>query len=107
MNYEKPVAVNVENLSEGIYLASGSTQGSDNQNDNNQIVCQSKYMNGIWQKPTTGAQQAPVKIRRGCEGCSADDGDGCKILKGGELNANGVFKPTWEQSGMSPDTLVW
>lgn len=101
-SYEKPMAVKVNDLSEGIYLASGSEAV-----ESSRIVCQSKYMNGVWQKPTSGSEPGPVKTRRGCEGCSADDGDGCKILKGGELNENGVFKPTWEQAGMAPDTPVW
>lgn len=100
--YEKPEAIVLTSMPEGVYMSSGSVE-----NGNGRPVCQSVYMNGKWQKPTTGAEPGPVKERRGCEGCSADDGDGCKILKGGELNANGVFKPTWEQAGMSPDTNVW
>ena len=102
--YVKAALTLTEGMPEGVYMASGSIESPDN---SGQPACQSKYMKGMWQKPSSGATQAPVKERRGCEGCSADDGDGCKILKGGELNANGVFKPTWEQMGMSPDTLVW
>lgn len=103
-NYEKPEAIRTSDLSEGVYAASGSASAGDRQ-----IVCQSKYMNGVWQKPTAGSpsEQTPVMLKRGCEGCSADDGDGCKILKGGELNADGVFMPTWEQQGKAPDDLVW
>lgn len=102
--YTKPEMCVVTCMSEGVYMSSGGQEAADMTGS---PVCQSKYMNGIWHKPTSGGQQAPVKERRGCEGCSADDGDGCKILKHGELNANGIFKPRWEQEGMSPDTLVW
>lgn len=98
--------VSLNNVADGVYLASGSTQQTPEANEG-RPACQSRYMNGVWHKPKTGPTQAPVIDRRGCEGCSADDGDGCKILKGGELNAHGVFKPTWERNGMSPDTLVW
>lgn len=108
MNYEKPEVIMTTELSEGVYLASGSVPAGG-PNDDNQIVCQSKYMNGVWQKPTSGSPfgQTPVKEKCGCEGCSADDGDGCKILKGGELNSEGVFMPTWEQEGKKPEDLVW
>lgn len=66
--YEKPDILRVDNLNEGVYLASGN----------------------------------PV---RGCEGCSADDGDGCKIKKGqfADLNRNGDFRPIWEQKGKKPE----
>lgn len=103
-DYEKPEVIRTTDLSEGVYAASGSAaEGSD------RIVCRSKYMNGVWQKPIAGSpsERMPVKAKCGCEGCSADDGDGCKILKGGELNADGVFMPTWEQQGKAPDDLVW
>lgn len=98
--------VSLNNVADGVYLASGSTQQTS-QSNGCRPRCQSKYMCGVWHKPKTGPTQAPVIDRRGCEGCSADDGDGCKIAKGCDVNSCGVFKPTWERNGMSPDTLVW
>ncbi len=99
-DYKKPEVIGATDLCEGVYAASGA------------IVCQSQYMQGVWHRPnayTLGMDQESVIVRRGCEGCSADDGDGCKIMKGkmDDLNKDGVFKPTWEQQGMSPDTTVW
>ena len=102
--YEKPEIKILKHTGEGIYLASGSVEIG---NKNDTPACQSVYMNGLWQKPIPGSEPAPVKERRGCEGCSADDGDGCKILKGGEVNPDGIFQPAWERSGIQPDTLVW
>lgn len=107
-NYEKPVVLKLDEVAEGVYAASGAA-ASDQQGE---IVCQSVYIQGVWHRPNTytpGRDQEEVITRRGCEGCSADDGDGCKIKKGkiDDLNKDGVFKPTWEQEGMGPNTIVW
>lgn len=103
--YKKPEVMETADLFEGVYLASGSNGGDSGKSE---IVCQSKYLKGEWRKPNRGmVEKGPALEKCGCEGCSADDGDGCKILKGGELNPNGVFKPTWEQEGKKPDTMVW
>lgn len=105
MRYERPIAVAAEGMSEGVFLASGAGE------QEGKIACQSKYMKGVWKKPDPRENytQQIAAWRKGCEGCSADDGDGCKIAKGkGEdLNPYGVFKPTWEQQGKGPDDLVW
>lgn len=106
-DYEKPEVIGATDLCEGVYAASGAAEAGQRE-----LVCQSQYMQGVWHRPNTytpGLDQEPVITRRGCEGCSADDGDGCKILKGktDDLNREGVFKPTWEQQGMNPDTKVW
>lgn len=45
--------------------------------------------------------------RKGCEGCAADDGDGCKLQKGDAKVAGNVYQPVWEQKGLTPDTMVW
>ena len=45
--------------------------------------------------------------RKGCEGCAADDGDGCKLQKGDAKIEENVYQPVWEQQGLTPDTLVW
>ncbi len=107
-HYEKPVVVKIEEAAEGVYAASGAA-GPGQQGE---IKCQSQYMQGVWHRPNTvtpGRDQEEVINRRGCEGCSADDGDGCKIMKGkaDDLNPDGIFKPTWEQEGKSPEELVW
>lgn len=109
MNYEKPEVIKTTDLSEGVYAASGSVP-EGNPEEGTQIVCQSQYLKGVWQKPNRGfTEQGPALQKCGCEGCSADDGDGCKIAKGRveDLNPNGDFRPTWERNGNGPDDLVW
>lgn len=103
--YERPDILRVDNLAEGVYLASTATDDGKPE-----PVCGSIYLKGVWQRPNgTHGNQRPVIEVRGCEGCSADDGDGCKITKGktSDLNANGDFRPTWERNGLTPDTMVW
>lgn len=98
MHYEKPDILRVDNLSEGVYLASGGVP-----------ICGSIYLRGEWRKPWGNSNGTMLEVR-GCEGCSADDGDGCKIKKGkyDQLNPNGDFRPTWEQKGYKPDdTPPW
>ncbi len=92
MHYEKPDILRVDNLSEGVYLASG------------QFVCGSKYLQGNWIKPWQQSSGDIMHVR-GCEGCSADDGAKCKISVGdtSQLNANGDFRPTWEIDGKKPE----
>lgn len=95
-HYEKPDILRVDNLNEGVYLASGNP------------VCGSKYLMGNWIKPW-GTSNGTIKQVRGCEGCSADDGNKCKIAVGdtSQLNANGDFRPTWERDGKKPDDSPW
>lgn len=102
MKYEKPSVILQHELAEGVYMASGSLSTTDGG-----PVCQSKYMLGVWHKPKRGMEQGTRLEVWGCEGCSADDGDGCKILKNGELNPDGVFMPTWEQQGLDPNEVTW
>ena len=91
-HYEKPDILRVDNLAEGVYLASGGLP-----------VCGSVYLRGVWHKPTYSGTD--MLVFRGCEGCSADDGDGCKILKGkyDQLNPNGDFRPEWERRNYKPE----
>lgn len=102
--YKKPEIMETTGLFEGVYMASG-----DEGTNNGQPVCQSKYMLGKWKKPGRGIEQGKVIDKFGCEGCSADDGDGCKIKKGkiSDLNKNGDFRPTWERQGKNPDDISW
>ena len=103
--YEKPEITAFCDLCEGVYASSGSPVAN-----NNEIVCQSRYIKGVWHRPNhalaVASQGTNIEVK-GCEGCSADDGDGCKIQKKGELNPYGVFMPTWEQLGQSPTDLTW
>ena len=64
-HYEKPDILRVDNLNEGVYLASGDP------------VCGSKYLMGNWIKPSRGTSQGERLQVWGCEGCPADDGNGC------------------------------
>ena len=97
--YEKPDILRVDNLAEGIYLASGDPVEE-------QPVCMSKYLKGNWIKPSRGTYQGARLEVWGCEGCPADDGDGCKILKG-EVHDNMDYRPNWEKAGLSPDEITW
>ena len=109
MKYVRPEAVVLNGMSESVYLASGGTAGQEGADDVT-IACQSIYLKGKWRKPNRGmVQQGPALEKCGCEGCSADDGDGCKIAKGKteDLNKNGDFRPTWERNGNGPEDLVW
>lgn len=61
--YEKPNVIENDDLYEGVYAASGA--------DTNSSHCESKYMNGVYQKGnyTTGST---IKDYFGCSGCAAD-----------------------------------
>lgn len=96
MKYEKPVVHLTDTVSEGVYLASGAQGGS-------QYHCKSKYMNGVYQKPTN-IDSDGFKIAKGCEGCPAQDGESCRFVSHPEqMNWDGDFRPTWEQQGHGPD----
>jgi len=98
MHYEKPVILQVENLAEGIYLASGDV--ADNGG------CESQYMNGEWhQQKWYISEPTPVIEAYGCRGCAADDGHKCKLKEQAKWNG-GVFKPQWEQDGKDPNEMV-
>lgn len=102
-NYKKPMAVEVADVNEGVYLASGDTEPG-----NGGTGCESQYMKGVYKKgDSSGSGMAPAYDRKGCEGCAADDGDGCKLLKGDPKVVGNKYKPTWEQLGKTPDELVW
>ncbi len=109
-NYEKPEVIRIAELSEGVYMASGSVVEGGTQIDEQTPVCRSRYLMGVWHRPNRGfTEQGPALEKYGCEGCSADDGDGCKIAKGKaeDLNGNGDFRPTWERNGHEPGDMVW
>ena len=91
-HYEKPDILRVDNLNEGVYLASGDP------------VCGSKYLMGNWIKPSRGTSQGERLQVWGCEGCPADDGNGCKIKKG-EMHDIMDYRPNWEKNGLDPTKL--
>lgn len=104
-NYEKPEVILMAECSEGVYLASGEQTGEDPASGG----CDSRYMKGVWKKPdySNSSVQMRVYDRKGCEGCAADDGDGCKLQKGDAKVEGNVYQPVWEQQGLTPDTMVW
>ena len=93
-HYEKPDILRVDNLNEGVYLASGDP------------VCGSKYLMGNWIKPSRGTSQGERLQVWGCEGCPADDGNGCKIKKG-EMHDIIDYRPNWEKNGLDPNEITW
>ena len=97
MKYQKPMIIINEELSEGVYSASGSTISS-------QYKCKSIYMNGLYQQPTYNPIEDGYKLGRGCEGCPVWDGNSCRLIsKPEEINWDGDFRPTWEVQGKLPD----
>lgn len=94
--YAKPTIVINEELFEGVYANSGSSNAK----------CDSIHMKGKPQSPTYNPIKDGYKIGRGCEGCSAWDGSSCRLVsKPEELNWDGDFRPTWEVQGHLPDEL--
>lgn len=104
-NYEKPEVILMTECSEGVYLASGGQTGEDPTAGG----CDSRYMKGAWKKPDYSNSNVQMRAydRKGCEGCAADDGDGCKLQKGDAKVAGNVYQPVWEQQGLTPDPMVW
>lgn len=95
MNYEKPIAIALDQCSEGVYLASGTP---------NKYSCKSIYMKGVYVQPTYSPITDGYKIGRGCEGCPAWNGHSCRFISTPEdINWDGDFRPTWEKQGYLPD----
>ena len=95
-NYEKPIVILNEELSEGIYTYSGSTAKR----------CKSIYILGIPQTPTYNSYEDGYKLGRGCEGCPAWNSSKCVCrlaVSPEEMNWDGDFRPTWEVQGHLPD----
>lgn len=109
-NYEKPIVMANNELSEGVYAASGATD--------NGPKCDSIYMKGVWQKSdysqwATGEQRG-YKKQFGCLGCPANRHNGCG-LQSDYVDSNfsksydadsGNRKPSWEKKGYGPDDPV-
>lgn len=102
MHYEKPDILRVDNLNEGVYLASGDTQET-------KAVCKSIYMLGVFHKPNSSNPNGGTNMEVcGCQGCPAgDDGDECGLIKGYVGDYNKDFRPAWERRGESPDKFTY
>ena len=93
--YEPPKIIVLSDVAEGIYASSGIQTTP---------VCGSIYMKGIYQKPTYNPIEDGYKVGRGCEGCPAWNGQGCRIITHPEeLNFNDDFRPSWKINGHKPD----
>jgi len=96
-NYQKPTIVGSEELSEGIYMASGSAQ------------CNSQYMSGVFRKPDYSINNHIDGL--GCNGCPAFRGDHCGLQTeeywGSYDVDNGNRKPGWEREGKDPQAVRW
>lgn len=105
-NYIKPAAFPSEGMSEGIYMASGEVADNTSSSGGKEEKrgCKSKYMKGVFQKPTYQPIKDGYKIGRGCEGCPAWNGNSCRFETAPEeMNWDGDFRPSWEVAGHLPD----
>lgn len=107
-NYERPVILVNEELSEGVYAASGARSIPG---------CDSKYMNGIFQE-YAGGWNVTAKEFYGCVGCPAYRNSnglvGCALLVDkayldGATSYDtdaGNRMPDWERMGALPDRMI-
>lgn len=103
-NYKKPIILANNELSEGVYAASGTTD--------NGRKCDSKYMNGTFKGPNWDNSTANIE-RYGCLGCPAYRWNGCGLqsdyIDSGKADSydvdNGNRMPEWEQKGFKPDEI--
>ncbi len=111
--YEKPVVVTEEGLSEGVYMASGTT--ASNSSPSGAPGCDSKYMKGVYHPQNYANQTYGNFETLGCTGCPAFRAEGCGLqidqayLDGAtSYNVdNGNRMPDWERQGKSPDAKFW
>lgn len=108
--YNKPVVLLNEELSEGVYAASGAddntTQMPDTPDTEPKLeqVCDSIYMKGNYVQPDFSDWANGTNINgRGCEGCPACWSDGsCHVAS---YPAEEDCRPSWEVQGKSPNAL--
>ena len=103
MKYERPVIVKVEDTTEGVYLSSGDQKKE----------CQSKYMNGTYQRPNPSSVPGATCQYGdlGCRSCPADNNWDCALVTGRPIATTnltgGTLMPKWEYDGHTPtDTYV-
>lgn len=96
-SYEKPLVLENEELSEGIYAASGDVTTSG---------CKSIYMKGVfhrntrWENVTDWSNDSDLKHKereRGCEGCPYNWGY-CAVNNTNAQPGQDA-RPSWEQKG--------
>lgn len=112
--YEKPIVFPVEEIAEGIYMASGQANAGDGTGE---LKCDSIYMKGVWQAPDysdwAGGTRG-YKQQFACLGCPANTANGCGLLTHYEDSGhassyevdNGNRKPSWEKKGYGPEDPV-
>ena len=120
--YIKPEALVSEDISEGVFAASGTTAGGGGNNnaadkENGGLKCDSKYMKGKWQAPDYSdwaGQTRGYKQQFACLGCPANTANGCGLqthyIDSGQASSyetdNGNRMPSWERKGYKPDDPV-
>lgn len=108
--YQKPVAIVNDELTEGVYTASGDTNDS-------KTGCDSKYMKGVFQKPDysdQGGKTRDYRTQFGCLGCPAYTETACGLTthyldsdKAGSYDTdNGNRMPSWKRKGYKPTDPV-
>lgn len=112
--YVKPEVLANEELTEGVYAASGASSSGESG-----PKCDSAYMNGVFQSPDysdwAGSTRG-YKQQFGCLGCPAYTyaGGQCGLLthyvESGNASSydadNGNRMPSWERKGYGPDDVV-
>lgn len=110
-SYETPKVIENADVSEGIYMASGT-------NADDGPGCDSKYMKGVWQAPDYSnwapGENRGYKQQFACLGCPANTGNGCGLqthyVESGHASSydvdNGNRMPSWERKGYGPNDAV-
>ena len=92
MQYEKPVVVAQNEVTEGVYAHSGTLY----------TTCSSQYMNGIYQAPVGGRIPSGTETtgrKMGCQTCPGDRNWACRCEEG----SYELLMPQWEKDGHTPD----
>ncbi len=90
-SYQKPIVFLNNDLTEGVYTASGDAA----------TRCDSQHIKGNWLQGTND-KNAPNILRYGCQGCPADSQNGCKLEYKPDFNPGSALMPTWEKQGYGP-----
>lgn len=115
-SYETPKVIENQDVSEGIYMASGVSDVTGGNSDGGP-KCDSEYMRGVWQAPDysdwAGGTRG-YKQQFACLGCPANTGNGCGLqthyIESGNASSydvdDGNRMPSWERKGYGPDDTV-
>lgn len=125
--YQKPEVIPVEDVVEGVYMASGAVGenlGNPNVNPGNdggntggsgEVKCDSVWMQGVYQAPDYSLDgTSGYKAQYGCLGCPAFTWNACGLQTHYEDSGhassyevdNGNRKPGWEREGHLPEEPV-